>query len=107
MWEISETRILPIALQFEMPVDLLSVIAALMGSSVVLIFGLIIVLGIIWLFVPFAIFGIKPRPDRLTAAVSELAQSQKAVSEDLCRVEQKLRAAEDREAAESRTSTLS
>ena len=92
---------MPIALQFEMPVDLLSVIAALMGSSMVLIFGLVIVLGIIWIFVPFAIFGIKPRLDRLIAAVNELAQSQKAVSEDLRRVEQRLKAAEDGDAAES------
>ena len=92
---------MPIALQFEMPVDLLSVIAALMGSSVVLIFGLAVVLGIIWLFVPFAIFGIKPRLDRLIVAVNELAQFQKAVSEDLRRVEQRLRAGEDGDTPES------
>ena len=92
---------MPIALQFEMPVDLLSVIAALMGSSVVLIFGLAVVLGIIWLFVPFAIFGIKPRLDRLIAVVDQLAQSQKAVSEDLRRVEQRLRAGEDGDTPES------
>ena len=36
---------IPIALQFEMPVDLLGVIAALMGSSVLLVFGLLIVLA--------------------------------------------------------------
>ncbi len=90
-----------IALQFDMPVDLLSVIAALMGSSVMLVFGLAIVLGIIWMFVPFAIFGIKPRLDRLIVAVNELAQSQKAASEDMRRIEQRLKAAEDGEAAES------
>ncbi len=94
-------RGIPIALQFEMPVDLVSVIVALMGSSLVLVFGLVIVLGIIWIFVPFAIFGIKPRLDRLIAAVTELAQSQKAVSEDLRRVEQRLRSVEDGEADES------
>ena len=92
---------IPIALQFEMPVDLVGVIAALMGSSLVLIFGLEIVLGILWIFVPFAIFGIKPRLDRLIVAVTELAQSQKAVSEDLRRVEQRLRSVEDGEADES------
>ena len=90
-----------IALQFDMPVDLLSVIAALMGSSVMLVFGLAIVLGIIWMFVPFAIFGIKPRLDRLIVAVNELAQSQKVASEDMRRIEQRLKAAEDGEAAES------
>ncbi len=94
-------RGIPIALQFEMPVDLLGVIAALMGSSVLLVFGLVIVLGVIWIFVPFAIFGIKPRLDRLIAAVNELAQSQKAVSEDLRRIEQKLMTTEDGEASES------
>jgi hypothetical protein len=93
-------RGIPIALQFEMPVDLLGVIAALMGSSLVLILALVIVLGVIWIFVPFAIFGIKPRLDRLIAAVNELAQSQKAVSEDLRRIEQKLRTTEAGEAGE-------
>lgn len=93
---------MPIALQFEMPGDLLSVIAALMGSSLLLVFGLVIVLGILWLFVPFSIFGIKPRLDRLIAAVYELAQSQKAVSEELRRIEQRLGAVEDAGAPESK-----
>lgn len=92
---------MPIALQFKMPVDLLGVIAALMGSSLLLVFGLIIVLGIIWIFVPFAIFGIKPRLDRLIIAFNELAQSQKAVSEDLRRIEHRLGAVKDKKTAES------
>ena len=81
---------IPVALQFEVPADLVGILAALISSSFLLVVGLAFLLAIVWLFVPFAVFGIKPRLDRLITAVNQLAESQRTVSEDLRRMEAQL-----------------
>ncbi len=69
----------------------------LVGST-----GLIIVLfvgsvlfGVLWLIVPFAIFGIKPRLERLITGISDLARWQSTLSKDLRRIELQLKQLEN------------
>lgn len=66
---------------------IMDILGFILGSSFFLILGLLVVLGLIWCLVPFAIFGIKPRLDSMVRAVRE----QTRVQQDLVRELRSLR----------------
>ncbi len=62
---------------------IMDILGFILGSSFVLILGLLVVLALIWCLVPFAIFGIKPRLDSLVRAVREQTRVQQELVREL------------------------
>ena len=62
---------------------IMDILGFILGSSFVLILGLLVVLALIWCLVPFAIFGIKPRLDSMTHAVREQTRVQRELVREL------------------------
>ena len=62
---------------------IMEILGFILGSSFVLILGLLAVLAVIWCLVPFAIFGIKPRLDRVARAIQEQTRVQQALVREL------------------------
>ena len=62
---------------------IMDILGVILGSSFVLILGLLVVLALIWCFVPFAIFGIKPRLDAVARAIQEQTRVQQALVREL------------------------
>ena len=63
--------------------SIMDILGLLLGSSFVLILGLLVVLALIWCLVPFAVFGIKPRLDSLARAVREQTRVQRELVREL------------------------
>ena len=62
---------------------IMDLLGFVLGSSFVLILGLLAVLALIWCLVPFAIFGIKPRLDSMVRAVGEQTRVQQELVREL------------------------
>ncbi len=62
---------------------IMDILGFILGSSFVLILGLLVVLALIWCLVPFAIFGIKPRLDSLVRAVQEQTRVQQELVREM------------------------
>ncbi len=62
---------------------IMDILGFILGSSFVLILGLLVVLALIWCLVPFAIFGIKPRLDSMAQAVREQTRVQRELVREL------------------------
>ena len=62
---------------------IMEILGLILGSSFVLIIGLVAVLAVIWCLVPFAIFGIKPRLDSVVRAVQEQTRVQRQLVREL------------------------
>lgn len=62
---------------------IMDILGFILGSSFVLILGLLVVLALIWCLVPFAIFGIKPRLDSVARAVREQTRVQQELVREL------------------------
>ena len=62
---------------------IMDILGFILGSSFVLILGLLVVLALIWCLVPFAIFGIKPRLDSLVRAVQEQTRVQQELVREI------------------------
>jgi hypothetical protein len=62
---------------------IMDILGFILGSSFVLVLGLLVVLALIWCLVPFAIFGIKPRLDSLVRAVQEQTRVQQELVREL------------------------
>ena len=62
---------------------IMDILGFILGSSFVLILGLLVVLALIWCLVPFAIFGIKPRLDSMVLAVREQTRVQQELVREL------------------------
>lgn len=62
---------------------IMDILGFILGSSFVLILGLLAVLALIWCLVPFAIFGIKPRLDSVARAVREQTRVQQELVREL------------------------
>ena len=62
---------------------IMEILGLILGSSFVLIIGLVAVLAVIWCLVPFAIFGIKPRLDSVVRAVQEQTRVQRELVREL------------------------
>ena len=62
---------------------IMEILGFILGSSFVLILGLLAVLALIWCLVPFAIFGIKPRLDSVARAIQEQTRVQQELVREL------------------------
>ena len=62
---------------------IMDILGYILGSSFVLVLGLLVVLALIWCLVPFAIFGIKPRLDSLVRAVQEQTRVQQELVREM------------------------
>ena len=62
---------------------IMDILGFILGSSFILILGLLVVLALIWCLVPFAIFGIKPRLDSVVRAVQEQTRVQRELVREL------------------------
>ena len=62
---------------------IMDILGFILGSSFVLVLGLLVVLALIWCLVPFAIFGIKPRLDSLVRAVQEQTRVQQELVREM------------------------
>ena len=62
---------------------IMDILGFILGSSFVLILGLLVVLALIWCLVPFAIFGIKPRLDSVARVVQEQTRVQRELVREL------------------------
>lgn len=62
---------------------IMDILGFILGSSFVLILGLVGVLALIWCLVPFAIFGIKPRLDSMVRAIQEQTRVQQELVREM------------------------
>ena len=84
-------------IHFLVALEMSSLDEYLIGSTglIIILFVGSVLFGVLWLIVPFAIFGIKPRLERLITGISDLARWQSTLSEDLRRIELQLKQLEN------------